>query len=141
MSVKTYDPKQISVVIGSQPIHGFADGDFVAVERNEDDWTLLVGADGESTRAKNANKSGKITLTLLASSASNDYLSDLQKADELSGTATFGALIKDSFGTSIYSAATLWCVKQPPATFSKDAGTREWVFETDELIQYAGGNS
>ncbi len=125
MTVKTYDPKEVSVIIGSQPLGGFADGDFVTVERNEDGWSLLVGADGETTRAKNANKAGKITVRLLASSASNDYLSELQIADEL----------------SIYAAATAWINKQPPAAFGKDAGTREWVIETDELIPKAGGSN
>ncbi len=141
MTVKTYDPKEVSVIIGSQPLGGFADGDFVTVERNEDGWSLLVGADGETTRAKNANKAGKITVRLLASSASNDYLSELQIADELSGSATFGLMVKDNRGTSIYAAATAWINKQPPAAFGKDAGTREWVIETDELIPKAGGSN
>lgn len=141
MSVKTYDPKQVSVIVGSQPVGGFADGEFVTVERNEDAFSLLVGADGESTRAKNANRSGKVTIRLLASSASNDYLSELQVADELSGNGVFGLMVKDARGTSIYTAATAWINKQPPAAFGKDAGTREWVIETDELIAFAGGNN
>lgn len=141
MSVKTYDPKAVSVIVGSQPVTGFAEGEFVKVERNEDGWSLLVGADGEATRAKNNNRSGKVTLTLLASSASNDYLSELQTADELSGNSTVGIMIKDTRGTSLYTAATAWIAKQAPASFGKDAGTREWVLETDELIQFAGGQS
>ncbi len=120
MSVKTYDPKQVSVIIGVAPLSGFADGDFVTVERNEDNWTLLVGADGESTRAKNANKSGKVTIRLMSESVSNDTLSDLQIADELGGNAPFGILIKDSLGRSLYTAATAWINKQPPAAFGKD---------------------
>lgn len=140
MSVKHYDPKKVSVIVGSQPVAGFADGEFVTCERNEDGFTLLTGADGESTRAKNANRSGKITIRLLASSASNDYLSALQLADELAGNATFGVMVKDGFGTSIYTAATAWINKTPPAAFGKEAGTREWVLETDELIAFAGGN-
>lgn len=140
MSVKTYDPKQISTIIGALPVTGFSDGDMVRIERNEDLWTLMVGADGESTRSKSANKSGKITLTLLASSDSNDYLSGLQAADELTGKGTFAVLIKDNFGRSLYSAATAWITKHPNAAFAKESGTREWVIETDELIAFTGGN-
>lgn len=140
MAVKTYDPKQVSVIIGSQPMKGFSDGDFVTVERNEDNWTLMVGADGESTRSKNANKSGKITITLLGSSESNDYLSQLQLADELTGNGTFGGLIKDNRGRSLYTFATGWITKQPSAGFAKESPTREWVIETDELIPFTGGN-
>ena len=140
MATKTYDPKQVSVIIGSQPMRGFAEGDFVSVERNEDSWTLLVGADGESTRSKNANRSGKVTITLLASSSSNDYLTQLALADDASGRGVFSIMIKDNFGTSIYTAATAWIVKQPARSFAKEAGSQEWVIETDELIQYSGGN-
>lgn len=141
MAVKTYNPAEISVVIGGQPMRGFADGDFVAVERNEDSWTLLVGADGESTRSKNSNRSGRITLTLLASSSSNDFLSQLALTDDTTGRGTFGLMVKDNFGTSLYTAATAWIVKQPARSFAKEAGTQEWIFETDELITYSGSNS
>lgn len=140
MAVKTYDPKAISVIIGAQPMKGFADGDFVGVERNEDNWTLTVGADGESTRSKNANKSGKITITLLGSSESNDYLSQLAAADELSGNGTFTGLIKDNRGRSLYSFATGWITRTANATYAKESPTREWVIETDELVTYVGGN-
>lgn len=140
MGVKTYDPKQVAVIVGSQPLTGFGDGDFVSVERNEDAWTLMVGADGESTRSKNNNRSGKITITLQQSSRSNDYLSQLALADELSGRATTNVMIKDNFGTTLYNAATAWIVKQPAITFAKEAGSREWVLETDELIGVLGGN-
>lgn len=137
--VKTYNPKEISIIIGSRALHGYSDSDFVAVDRNEDNWTLLVGADGESTRSKNANKSGRITITLLASSDSNDYLTGLAVADELSGRSTFSGLVKDPFGTTLHAFATGWIVKQPTTTFGKEAGTREWVIETDELVNYTGG--
>ena len=64
MALKTYDPKQISVIVGGAIISGFADGEFVTTERNEDAFTLNVGADGEGGRVKSNNKSGRITLTL-----------------------------------------------------------------------------
>jgi Protein of unknown function (DUF3277) len=140
MAVKTYDFKKVSVIIGSQPLQGFAEGDAVVVERNEDAWLLLNGADGESTRAKNNNRSGRITVNLLSSSASNDYLSGLYSADELGGNTPFGILIKDNSGTSNHAAATAWIAKMPAANFGKEAGTRTWIFETDELVSFHGGN-
>lgn len=140
MAVRSYDPKEVSVIVGSQPIGGFGDGDMVTITRNEDAWSMIVGATGETTRSKNANKSGTFTITLLASSESNDYLSELQLADELSGTATFSVYVKDNFGRSLYSAATAWIKKQADGSFGKESGTREWTIETDELIMFAGGN-
>jgi hypothetical protein len=140
MAVKTYDPKQVSVIIGTRAAQGFADGSFVSVDRNEDAFTLLVGADGEGCRAKSNNKSGRVTLTLMSSSEFNDYLSELALADELTGGGVVPLMIKDNSGSSLYSSATAWVVKHPTADFAKEAGTREWVLETDELIMFAGGN-
>lgn len=140
MTVKHYSSKEVSVIVGSSPLSGFADGDFCTVDRNEDAFELLVGADGEATRSLNSNKSGTVTIRLLASSASNDTLSELHQADQLSGRSTFGLMIRDNFGRSVYTAATAWVKKTPSAGFGKSAGTREWVIETDELIAYAGGN-
>lgn len=140
MAVKTYDPKQVAVVVGTRAASGYAEGSFVKVERNDDAFALLVGADGEATRAKSANKSGKITLTLLASSDYNDYLSELALSDELTGGGIVPLLVKDNSGRSLYSSATCWVMKVPGADFAKEGGSREWVFETDELIMFAGGN-
>jgi hypothetical protein len=140
MAVKNYDFKKVSVIAGSQPLQGFAEGDAVTIETNEDAWLLLNGADGESTRAKNNNRSGRVTVVLLGSSSSNDYLSALHTADQLSGNAPFPIMVKDNTGTSLHSAATAWIVKPPAATFGKEASTRTWIFETDELITFHGGN-
>jgi hypothetical protein len=140
MTIKNYDPKKIAVIMNGQPVTGFADGTFVKVEMNEDAFMLVVGADGETTRVKNANQSGKITITLLGSSASNDALSALAVTDRLTGTGTFTALVKDARGTSLHAAATAWVEKMPSSEFAKESpGHREWVIATDELIMFAGG--
>lgn len=142
MAIKQYDPKKVAVIFAGLPLSGFAPGTFVKVEYNEDAFSLEVGADGETTRVKNANMSGKITVTLMASSASNDDLSDLAVADRVSGEGTFAGLIKDAKGTSNHAAATCWISKVPPAEYSKEGnGTREWVVETDELLSYVGGST
>jgi len=82
MALKTYDPAQVTIIFAGIPISGFAEGTFVSVERNEDSWALQVGADGEATRAKSNNKSGRVTLTLIQSSFSNDALSAVMAVDE-----------------------------------------------------------
>jgi len=141
MTAKNYNPAKVGVTIGSKPLHGFAKGTFVKVSRDEDGFSLLVGADGESTRAKSNNKAGKVVVTLLASSDSNDYLSTLQATDEVTGLAPFPILIKDNQGNSLYTAATAWVVKPADAEFGQEAATREWTFQTDELVAFAGGNT
>jgi hypothetical protein len=140
MAVKTYDPKQVTVIVGTRPISGFADGTFITVARNSDMWSLVVGADGEATRAKSNDKSGRITITLTQSAESNQYLSELALADELSNGGLVPILIRDASGKTIHACASAWIVKRPESAFAKEAGTREWVFETDTLEMFEGGN-
>ena len=140
MALKTYDPKQVSIVIGARPISGFADGEFIRVERNNDSWAYSTGADGEGTRVKSNDRSGRVTVILASTSESNGYLSELVIADELSGTGTIPVLIRDSSGNDLHACENAWCVKMPSASYDKAATNREWIFETNDLNMYLGGN-
>lgn len=140
MALRQYDPKQISLIVGGKIITGYADGTFVTPERNEDAFMLKVGVDGEGSRSKNANKSGKITIVLMQTSPSNDYLSALALADELSGNGVVPALMKDNLGTTLVTALSAWVKKIANPEMAKEVGTRTWVIETDELNMLVGGN-
>jgi len=139
--VKTYDPKQNAIIVGGHIVSGFADGTFIVVERNEQAFNLKVGADGEGCRVKSNNKSGKFTLTLMQSSSSNDFLSALANADELTGEGVAPCLMKDNSGTTVCAGATSWVQKQANVENAKEATTRQWVIETDELDMFVGGNN
>jgi hypothetical protein len=139
--VNTYDPKLFSVIVGAKIMSGFSDGSFIRVERNEQAWNLKVGVDGEGTRAKSNNLSGKVTITLMQSSSSNDDLSAFAAADELSNSGAVPLLVKDVSGTTVCSAVTAWVMKYPDTEFGKEVLTRAWVLETDELLMLVGGEN
>jgi hypothetical protein len=140
MAAKTYDPSQVAIIVGGFQITGFADGSFLTVARNADAFALYIGTDGEGTRAKSNNKSGRITLTLAQSSDSNAILSGIATADELSNNGIVPVLIKDNSGVSLYAAETAWIVKAPDSEFGREVGSREWILETDNLSVFVGGN-
>lgn len=137
---KTYDPSQLQIIVGGFQISGFADGSFVTVARNADAFALYMGTDGEGTRAKSNNKSGRITFTLAQSSDSNAILSGIAAADELANSGVIPVLVKDGSGISLYAAETAWIVKYPDSEFGREVGTREWILETDSLAVFVGGN-
>lgn len=139
--MKTYDPSQVSVIIGGHIVGGFADNTKIRVARDEDAYSLHTGVDGEGTRAKTNNKSGTITISLLQSSESNDVLSAYVAADEISNGGLFSAMIKDNSGTSLYAAETAYIQKYPDSEFSKEPTVREWIIRTDHLTVFIGGNS
>lgn len=138
--VFTYDPKQVSCIVGGKILSGFADGTFIVVERNEQAFNLKVGVDGEGTRAKSNNKSGKITITLMQSSASNDDLSAIAAADELSNAGVVPFYMKDNSGRSVCTALSSWIQKYANSEFAKETTTRQWVLETDDIEIFIGGN-
>ena len=141
MAVKVYDPKNVSVIVGGKILSGFADGTFIKAERNEQAYTLKVGVDGEGARAKNNNKSGKLTFTLMQTSSSNDVMSAYAAADELGNGGAVPVLIKDHNGSSVVTALTAWVQKLPDLEDAKEISMRTWVMETDELIMFIGGNN
>ena len=138
---KQYDPKSLSVIVGGQPITGFTDGTFLLAERNEQMFTLKMGVDGIGTRSKSNNQSGKVTLTLHQSSPSNDYLSGLAGADELSNAGVVPILIRDNLGTTLISALTAWIQKFANSENAKEVSNRVWILETDSLLTFVGGNN
>jgi hypothetical protein len=139
MAVKNYDPDRVSMIFGPVILHGLADGSFLTVEYNEDAFTLQVGSDGESCRSRSNNNSARVTFKLGQWSNSNDLLSGLFVADLLSGVGVFPLLIKDNNGTTLHAAETAWITKFPTAEFDREAGSREWVIETDSLQSFVGG--
>lgn len=138
--VLTYDPNEISVIVGGKIMSGFADGTFVKFMRNEQAFNLKVGVDGIGTRAKTNNKSGKLEITLMQSSPSNDDLTAFTLADELNNQGVVPILLKDSNGTTLISAATAWVQKFPDTEFAKEVTTRVWTIETDSANVFVGGN-
>lgn len=136
-----YDSKGVVVVFNFQPVLGFQRGTFVSVEYNNDAFSLQVGIDG-ATRSKSNDNSGRVTVTLQQGSPSNDMLSQIHELDKRSptGSGVKPLMVKDLTGRALHSAATAWIVKAPTAEYADESGAREWVFETDNLVSFVGGN-
>lgn len=140
MTVATYQPDFVTVAFRGVPITGFAPGSFITAARNNDSWNISVGSGGDATRAKSGDKSGRVTLTLLGSSASNATLSAMAIIDERAGTEVGPLAVKDLSGADTVVAGTAWITKPPDLEKSNEESNREWVFETDNLEIFAGGN-
>jgi len=128
MSVNTYDPEDVNVIVNGTILTGFMDGTFVRVEKDEENYTAHVGAKGEVTRSKNANKLGKITVTLKQDSPSNAYLKRLEKSK-----STFPvAVIDQNFGEN-RGGNDAWIEKSPNSEYGDEISSREWIFVVPEL--------
>lgn len=142
MTLRTYDPSNVSMFFGVIEMQGFAQDAAITVEHDEDDWSLVVGVDGEGTRSKTSNGSGTITVSLMQSSVTNDLLSAARTLDRNTPGGAGGQplLVKDNSGTTVFSAESCWIQKAPSAELNREASTREWVFRTDNLVAFHGSN-
>lgn len=75
---RTYDPKDVNVVVDGTIITGFAEGTMVTTEKDEDDFTVTYGAQGDYSVAESHNTLGTITLTLKHNSPSLPFLRSLR---------------------------------------------------------------
>lgn len=126
----TYDPMDVNVIVDGTILTGFADGEFVTVEKDEENFTSYVGAKGEVTRAKNANNMGKITVTLKHTSPSNAFLSQLAKRKD-----AFPANVVDLNADGAANAGGTNCYIEKPANIARGAetGTRQWVIIATDI--------
>lgn len=136
----TYDFSQVSITVGGFTMTGLAEGDCLTIETDAELFTLKIGADGEGARNKSCNRAAKATIRLMQSSASNDILSGFQKADQLANAGIVPVMVKDGSGRSLHFAENAWLEKQPTATYGAESGVREWVFRSDNMQHYVGGN-
>lgn len=120
--MRTYDPEEVNVIVNGTILTGFADGTFVNVEQDEERYTPYVGAKGEVSRAKNANKMGKITITLSQDSPSNSYMSRLANSSE-----TYPVAVVDQNYGSTSGGNDSWVEKRSSLEFGKEITEREWV--------------
>lgn len=83
MTVTSYDPKKVNLVVEGEFMVGYHDGTFISTGRNADSATPHVGAHGDVTYSESADNTGFITFTLKADSASLETLQTLAKSRDL----------------------------------------------------------
>lgn len=137
--VKVYDPAKVNVIVGTRRLSGFSDNSVVKVTRNDDMWKLEMGVDGEGTRSKSNNRSGKFEISLMQSSQDNEYLSSLAIADENGNAGIVPVTVSDLNGETLYSGASSWIMKYPDSEYGKEASARVWMLETDNLFVNISG--
>jgi len=140
MAVITYDPKEYNIVYGGRTLSGYEDGTFITIARDNDMWTKKTGADGKGIRSKSNDRSGRVEIVLLQGSSDNEFLSEIASADELNNGGVRTFVMSSQSDTDKFAAETMWVKKVPDSPFAKEAGSRTWVLETDDLSVFVGKN-
>lgn len=130
--VKTYNPKEVTMALGSHIVTGFADDSFITIEPNGDGVSKKVGCDGEVARAISPDGTYKVKVALLQTSDTNTYLQTCFARDRDTGEGLFPMLIKDLKGGLLFSTEAAWVIKPPSRVFGKETNNREWEMDTGD---------
>jgi hypothetical protein len=141
--LRNYDSDQYFLSVAGIPISGYADGEFVRVERDNPAFDDVVGTDGEVTRSKTNDGRATATVRLMQTSPSNDLLSALHNSDKAApgGVGVGPFLLQDLQGTTILFGEKCWIMKEPDLSLDRTATEREWEVRIANLISTHGGST
>lgn len=129
---KTYNPKEVTMAVGSHIVAGFADDSFITIEANGDGVAKKVGCDGEVARAISPDGTYKVKVALLQTSSSNAFFQERYAQDRDTGEGMFPILIKDLKGGLLFSSEAAWVIKPASRVYGKDTNNREWELDTGD---------
>lgn len=121
--LKTYDPLKVNVTFNNRQLRMFGESLFT-LARDEAGVTLKKGVKGDSTYILNANKAGKLTITLQQESPDIAYLESCAARNVMANLAITDA--NDS--GMVFFAQNCMVEKLPDRVRGKDAGDVSIVF-------------
>lgn len=139
--MKSHSYKGFTCLVGGIPVvPNFGDTP-IKIEMKGEGYTLQMGADGEGSTEDSLDDSAMITLAFMSTSDDNAKLTALALADGPGGAGITTLDIVDTKGTQVYHASEARMIGIPRSIeIGKKASVREWVFITDKLTAFVGGN-
>lgn len=111
----THNFKNTIVIVDGVIITGFMDGESISTEKNEDEVSTHVGADGGVTFNEVNDDTGIITLTLKQDYSSAKYLDGLRKEKR-----TFAAEVNDTANGLRVTGSQCRIVRAPSRTWGSE---------------------
>jgi hypothetical protein len=137
--LRTFDPAKHIITFKGIVLLAPASGTYASVERHEDTFTYQYGAHGDMARVRNRKRGGRISITLMGISPTNDQLSTILALDEKTGLGFGTFQIQDLNGTTVVHATNAWIVRPPNYQVADEHSDREWMFDCDSVDMFIGG--
>lgn len=124
-----YDPEKVSMqiihpILGSLRVTGYGEGSFITGERTDAElYKAKVGAHGDTTLARNLNRTGKISVVL---SQGSPTLSKFDAIKELN--SAFSVKVQDTSDTPLLMGAEKAVIMSEPTT-ERGAEAADITFE------------
>ena len=127
--LQTYDPMKVNVTYNNRQLRMFGDSMFT-LARDEDNVTLKKGVKGDSTYILNANKAGKLTITLQQDSPDVAFLEQCAERNVMANLA-----ITDSNDSgSMFFAQNVMVSKLPDRARAKEAADVTIIFLIPDIM-------
>lgn len=127
--LQTYDPMKVNITYNTRQLRMFGDSMFT-LARDEDNVTLKKGVKGDSTYILNANKAGKLTITLQQDSPDVAFLEQCAERNVMANLAITDA--NDS--GSMFFAQNVMVSKLPDRARAKDAADVTIIFLIPDIM-------
>lgn len=141
MATSKFAVEDVFVKIRNVIVTGFVDGDFVEIERGDDQVSLVRGTHGENAFVEKRVTDGSITITTMGGSAANDQLQLLKDEQDIGSGVTFDIQITDLHGRKLAHSRDAKIVKDPNIKFGNTIAPVEWPFLCADLFMRQGGNT
>lgn len=140
MELGTYDPKKVAISFGGVELSGVDEDNFIKVMQMGDGISSVAGCYGDVVRTMSPDGRHEVTLRLLQSSISNDYLSAIHKRDKKNGDGVLPLIIKDLSGRTTFYNSQAWINKPAEVTRGNKQNALEWVFTAAGGELFVGGH-
>lgn len=127
--LQTYDPVKVNITYNNRQLRMFGDSMFT-LARDEDNVTLKKGVKGDSTYILNANKAGKLTITLQQDSPDVAFLEQCAERNVMANLAITDA--NDS--GSMFFAQNVMVSKLPDRARAKEAADVTIIFLIPDIM-------
>lgn len=127
--LQTYDPMKVNITYNNRQLRMFGDRMFT-LARDEDNVTLKKGVKGDSTYILNANKAGKLTITLQQDSPDVAFLEQCAERNVMANLAITDA--NDS--GSMFFAQNVMVSKLPDRERAKEAADVTIIFLIPDIM-------
>ena len=127
--LQTYDPMKVNITYNNRQLRMFGDSMFT-LARDEDNVTLKKGVKGDSSYIMNANKAGKLTITLQQDSPDVAFLEQCAERNVMANLAITDA--NDS--GSMFFAQNVMVSKLPDRARAKEAADVTIIFLIPDIM-------
>ena len=127
--LQTYDPMKVNITYNNRQLRMFGDSMFT-LARDEDNVTLKKGVKGDSTYILNANKAGKLTITLQQDSPDVAFLEQCAERNVMANLAITDA----NYSGSMFFAQNVMVSKLPDRARAKEAADVTIIFLIPDIM-------